>query len=75
MTFGVILLYHNLILRYAVVVQEDNHGRPWPCERGPQSGRDLVFRCYPPGLLSPAPQKTEADLLGQPHKIFSVIIY
>ena len=35
--------------------------------RGPQSGRDLVFRCYPPELLLPPPKKkTEADLLGQP---------
>ena len=30
-----------------------------------RSGRDLVFRCYPPELLSPH-KKTEADLLGQP---------
>ena len=34
--------------------------------RGPRSGRDLVFRCYPPELLLPPPKKTEADLLGQP---------
>ena len=35
--------------------------------RGPRSGRDLVFRCYPHELLSPPPKKkTEADLLGQP---------
>ena len=33
--------------------------------RGPRSGRDLVFRCYPPELLL-TPKKTEADLLGQP---------
>ena len=26
-----------------------------------RSGRDLVFRCYPPELLSPH-KKTEADL-------------
>ena len=25
--------------------------------RGPRSGRDLVFRCYPPELLSHPPQK------------------
>ena len=34
--------------------------------RGPRSGRDLVFRCYPPELLFTPPKKTEADLLGQP---------
>ena len=36
--------------------------------RGPRSGRDLVFRCYPPELLLTPPKKkeTEADLLGQP---------
>ena len=35
-----------------------------------RSGRDLVFRCYPPELLSPH-KKTEADLLGQPLKVMS----
>ena len=39
--------------------------------RGPRSGRDLVFRCYPPELLLTPPKKTEADLLGQPHAIVS----
>ena len=34
--------------------------------RDPRSGRDLVFRCYPPELLLTPPKKTEADLLGQP---------
>ena len=38
--------------------------------RGPRSGRDLVFRCYPPELLL-TPKKTEADLLGQP--LFSFV--
>ena len=33
--------------------------------RDPRSGRDLVFRCYPPELLFTPPKKTEADLLGQ----------
>ena len=43
-----------------------------PCEReGPRSGRDLVFRCYPPELLlTPPKKKTEADLLGQPLSTF-----
>ena len=34
--------------------------------RGPRSGRDSVFRCYPHELLSPPQKKTEADLLSQP---------
>ena len=29
--------------------------------RGPRSGRDLVFRCYPPELLLTTHKKTEAD--------------
>ena len=38
--------------------------------RGPRSGRDLVFRCYPPELLL-TPKKKEADLLGQPLFVYS----
>ena len=40
--------------------------------RGPRSGRDLVFRCYPPELLLP-PQKTEADLFSHPYYFFMEI--
>ena len=41
--------------------------------RGPRSGRDLVFRCYPPELLFTPPQKkTEADLLGQPLSLYNI---
>ena len=32
--------------------------------RGPRSGRDLVFLCYPPELLFTPPKKTEADTFG-----------
>ena len=39
-----------------------------------RSGRDLVFRCYPPELLSPH-KKTEADLLGQPRNCSLPILY
>ena len=58
-------------LVYAAVVQEGNIRKTMAARglvngRGPHSGRDLVFRCYPPELLTP-PKKTEADLLGQPH--------
>ena len=59
------------ILRYTVVVQEGNIRKTMAARglvngRGPRSGRDLVFRCYPPELLFIPPKKTEADLLGQP---------
>ena len=59
------------ILGYAVVVREGNIRKTMAARglvngRGPRSGRDLVFRCYPPGLLFTPPKKTEADLLGQP---------
>ena len=58
------------ILGCAAVVQEGNIRKTMAARglvngRDPRSGRDLVFLCYPPELLSP-PQKTEADLLGQP---------
>ena len=60
-----------------MVVQEGNIRKTMAARglvngRDPRSGRDLVFRCYPPGLLFTPPQKkTEADLLGQP-LVFSV---
>ena len=59
------------ILGYAVVVREGNIRKTMAARglvngRGPRSGRDLVFRCYPPELLLTPPKKTEADLLGQP---------
>ena len=59
------------ILGCAAVVQEGNIRKTMAARglvngRGPRSGRDLVFRCYPPELLLPPPKKTEADLLGQP---------
>ena len=61
------------ILGYDVGVQEGNIRKTMAARglvngRSPlrRSGRDLVFRCYPPELLSPTPKKTEADLLGQP---------
>ena len=66
------------ILGCTAVVQEGNIRKTMAARglvngRGPRSGRDLVFRCYPPELLSSPPQKkTEADLLGQP---FAYILY
>ena len=60
------------ILGCAAVVQEDNIRKTMAARglvngRDPRSGRDLVFRCYPPELLSPPPKKkSAADLLGQP---------
>ena len=50
------------ILRYALVVQEGNIRKTMAARglvngRGPRSGRDLVFRCYPPGLLFTPPKK------------------
>ena len=58
------------ILGCTAVVQEGNIRKTMAARglvngRGPRSGRDLVFRCYPPELLL-TPKKTEADLLGQP---------
>ena len=59
-----------IFLGYDVGVQEGNIRKTMAArglvKRDPlrRSGRDLVFRCYPPELLSPPP--TEADLLGQP---------
>ena len=58
------------ILECTAVVQEGNIRKTMAARglvngRGPRSGRDLVFRCYPPELLPPK-KKTEADLLGQP---------
>ena len=58
------------ILGCAAVVQEGNIRKTMAARglvngRGPRSGRDLVFRCYPPELLLTTPKK-EADLLGQP---------
>ena len=51
-----------LFLRYAVVVQEGNIRKTMAARglvngRGPRSGRDLVFRCYPPELLFIPPKK------------------
>ena len=61
-----------IFLGYDVGVQEGNIRKTMAARglvngRSPlrRSGRDLVFRCYPPELLSPH-KKTEADLLGQP---------
>ena len=59
------------ILGCTAVVQEGNIRKTMAARglvngRGPRSGRDLVFRCYPPELLLTPPKKTEADLLGQP---------
>ena len=53
-----------LFLRYAVVVQEGNIRKTMAARglvngRGPRSGRDLVFRCYPPELLL-TPQKNRS---------------
>ena len=50
------------ILGYDVRVQEGNIRKTMAARglvngRGPRSGRDLVFRCYPPELLSPPPKK------------------
>ena len=64
---------------YAVVVREGNIRKTMAARglvngRGPRSGRDLVFRCYPPELLL-TPKKTEADLLGQPLLLGVVIDY
>ena len=52
------------ILGYAVVVREDNIRKTMAARglvngRGPRSGRDLVFRCYPPGLLFTPPKKKQ----------------
>ena len=60
-----------LILECTDVVQEGNIRKTMAARglvngRDPRSGRDLVFRCYPPELLLTPPKKTEADLLGQP---------
>ena len=46
------------ILGCTAVVQEGNIRKTMAARgpvngRGPRSGRDLVFRCYPPELLSP----------------------
>ena len=54
------------ILECTAVVQEGNIRKTMAARglvngRGPRSGRDLVFRCYPPELLSPPQKKTEAD--------------
>ena len=51
------------ILGCAAVVQEGNIRKTMAARglvngRGPRSGRDLVFRCYPPELLLP-PQKKQ----------------
>ena len=67
-----------LFLDCAAIVQEGNIRKTMAARglvngRGPRSGRDLVFRCYPPELLLTPPQKkTEADLLGQPLHIASL---
>ena len=47
-----------IILGYDVWVQEGNIRKTMAARglvngRGPRSGRDLVFRCYPPELLPP----------------------
>ena len=51
-----------LILECTDVVQEGNIRKTMAARglvngRGPRSGRDLVFRCYPPELLSPQKQQ------------------
>ena len=50
------------ILGCAAVVQEGNIRKTMAARglvngRGPRSGRDLVFRCYPPELLLTPPKK------------------
>ena len=61
-----ILLFHRMdCVKYVgcdVGVQEGNIRKTMAARglvngRGPRSGRDLVFRCYPPELLSPSPKK------------------
>ena len=52
------------ILGCTAVVQEGNIRKTMAARglvngRGPRSGRDLVFRCYPPELLSSPPQKKQ----------------
>ena len=49
------------ILGCTAVVQEGNIRKTMAARglvngRGPRSGRDLVFRCYPPELFSPPPK-------------------
>ena len=65
------------ILEYVAGVQEGNIRKTMAArglvKRGPRSGRDLVFRCYPSELLLPSPKKTEADLWGQPRSFLSSI--
>ena len=66
------------ILGRTAVVREGNIRKTMAARglvngRGPRSGRDLVFRCYPPELLLPPPKKTEADLLGQPLALMNLI--
>ena len=65
------------ILEYVAGVQEGNIRKTMAARglvngRGPRSGRDLVFRCYPPELLLPPKKKTEADLLGQPLYTYNI---
>ena len=52
------------ILGCTAVVQEGNIRKTMAARglvngRGPRSGRDLVFRCYPPGLLFTPPKKKQ----------------
>ena len=62
-----------IFLGYDVGVQEGNIRKTMAARglvngRGPRSGRDLVFRCYPPEpLFSPSlPKKKKPTLLGRP---------
>ena len=53
------------ILGYDAGVQEGNIRKTMAARglvngRGPRSGRDLVFRCYPPELLLPPPKKNRS---------------
>ena len=63
------------ILGYDVGVQEGNIRKTMVARgpvngRGPRSGRDLVFRCYPPELFSPPQKKTETDPFGSASLVF-----
>ena len=71
--FAYIEVVKDCISGCTAVVQEGNIRKTMAARglvngRGPRSGRDLVFRCYPPELLL-TPKKTEADLLGQPPRL------
>ena len=58
-------VYRYLILSRTAIVREGNIRKTMAARglvngRGPRSGRDLVFRCYPPELLLPPPKKNRS---------------